>query len=461
MTQAHKFHSTVLREYDIRGIIGKTLKAADARAIGRSFGTVVVRGGGNRVCVGYDGRLSSPELEEALVEGLVSTGLHVERIGLGPTPMLYFAVRDREAAAGVMITGSHNPPDYNGFKMMLGKGPVYGRMIQELGDIAGKGDYATGQGSSERIDIRDAYVTRLLRDYAGTRDLTVAWDAGNGASADILKRLTAKLPGRHILLFDEIDGNFPNHHPDPTVPENLVDLQRAVADNKCDLGIAFDGDGDRIGAIDHSGRIVWGDQLVAIYSTEVLKTHPGATIIADVKASQTLFDEIERLGGKPLMYKTGHSLLKAKMAETGSPLAGEMSGHIFFADKWYGFDDALYCGVRLVSLVSNSGGTLADLRDKLPEVLNTPEIRFQVDEERKFAVVDEVKARLKAANAKVNDIDGVRVNTEDGWWLLRASNTQDVLVARAEAFSPEGLHRLKGLLLDQLRQSGIDAPSDI
>ncbi|HYH39494.1 MAG TPA: phosphomannomutase/phosphoglucomutase [Azospirillum sp.] len=459
MSQSHQFHPTVLREYDIRGIVGQTLTEADARAVGRAFGTVVVRGGGKTACVGYDGRLSSPALEAAMVEGLASTGLHVLRIGLGPTPMLYFATRDRGADAGIMITGSHNPPDYNGIKMMLGKGPVYGDMIQNLGRLAAAGDYAVGDGSAERVDVRDAYVARLLKDYDGTRDLTIAWDAGNGASGEILRRLTARLPGKHILLFDEIDGTFPNHHPDPTVEKNLVDLKRAVAEHGCDLGIGFDGDGDRIGAIDHLGRVVWGDQLVAIYAADVLKSHPGATIIADVKASQTLFDEIARHGGKPLMWKTGHSLLKAKMAETGSPLAGEMSGHIFFADKWYGFDDALYCGVRLAGLVSKLGVPLAELRDRLPAVLNTPETRFQTSEERKFAVVAEVKGRLKAAGATVNDIDGVRVNTPDGWWLLRASNTQDVLVARAEAFTEDGLERLKGALVEQLKLSGLKEPS--
>ncbi|WP_207458397.1 phosphomannomutase/phosphoglucomutase [Azospirillum sp. SYSU D00513] len=459
MTEAHNFHPTVLREYDIRGIVGKTLNPADARAVGRAFGTVVVRGGGKTVCVGYDGRLSSPDLEAALVEGLVSTGLHVLRIGLGPTPMLYFATRDREADAGIMITGSHNPPEYNGIKMMLGKGPVYGKMISDLGPMAAAADFEWGEGSAEQIDVRDAYVARLLKDYNGPRDLKVVWDNGNGASGEILRRLTAKLPGKHILLFDEIDGHFPNHHPDPTIEANLRDLKKAVADNDCDLGIGFDGDGDRIGAIDHKGRVVWGDQLVAIYAADVLKSHPGGTIIADVKASQALFDEVAKHGGKPLMWKTGHSLLKAKMAETGSPLAGEMSGHIFFADKWYGFDDALYCGVRLLDLVSRSGGTLAALRDELPDMVNTPETRFQVSEERKFAVVDEVKGRLKTEGANVNDIDGVRVSTPDGWWLIRASNTQDVLVARAEAFSTDGLERLKGMIIDQLRASGIDAPA--
>ena len=458
MNDTHRFHPSVLREYDIRGIVGDTLNPEDAQAVGRAFGTIVINRGGKRVTVGYDGRLSSVALEEAMVEGLMSTGLAVQRIGLGPTPMLYFSVWHLEADAGIMITGSHNPPEYNGIKMMLGKGPVYGTAIQEIGHIAATGAYARGTGSSMKVSVADAYLDRLLQDYDGTHELAIAWDAGNGATADIMVRLTDRLPGRHVRLFDTIDGAFPNHHPDPTVEENLVDLQKAVAAESCDLGIGFDGDGDRIGAIDHLGRIVAGDQLLAIYASEVLREHPGATIIADVKASQTLFDEIKRLGGKPLMWKTGHSLLKAKMAETGSPLAGEMSGHIFFADKYYGFDDALYCAIRLISQVSRSGVSLATLRDRLPRVVNTPELRFQVDEVRKFKVIDEVKARLFAAGTEVNDIDGVRVTTPDGWWLLRASNTQDVLVARAEAFNGEGLKRLKNLLTDQLEKSGVLAP---
>ncbi|MFY8092074.1 MAG: phosphoglucomutase/phosphomannomutase PgmG [Niveispirillum sp.] len=463
MTPAHNFHPTVLREYDIRGIIGKTLTTDDARAIGRGFGTMVVRGGGKKVAIGYDGRLSSPDLEAAAVEGLKSTGLHVVRIGLGPTPMLYFTARHLKLDAGMMITGSHNPPDYNGFKMMIGKAPFFGSQILEIGKIAAAGDFATGEGSEETIDIQDAYVDRLAADYDGTRDLNVVWDNGNGAAGEILRRLVKKLPGTHTLLFDQIDGTFPNHHPDPTIPENLEDIIHKVAQQKADLGIAFDGDADRIGAVDEKGRIVWGDQLVAIYSKDVLAAFPGATIIADVKASQTLFDQIAKLGGKPLMWKTGHSLLKAKMAETNSPLAGEMSGHIFFADKYYGFDDALYCAVRLLGLVSRHG-ELSALRDELPDVLNTPEVRFQVSEERKFAAVDEIKARVKAeeaaGGAEVNDIDGVRVKTPDGWWLLRASNTQDVLVARAEAFSPEGLERLKDAIKSNLAKSGIAAPAD-
>jgi phosphomannomutase len=455
----HNFHKSVLREYDIRGIVGTTLHAADAYAIGRAYATTILRSGGKTIALGFDGRLSSPELAQAVAEGLLSTGVHVKRVGLGPTPMLYFAVKHLHADAGIMVTGSHNPPTHNGFKMALYNGPVYGDAILEIGKIAAGGDYETGDGTIEDLDIQDIYVDRLVKDYGGPRGLKIVWDAGNGAAGEILRRMTAKLPGKHILLFDEIDGNFPNHHPDPTVPENLVDLQKAVAENGADLGIGFDGDGDRIGAIDSTGRIVWGDQLLAIYAKEVLATHPGGVIIADVKASQVLFDEVTRLGGQPLMFKTGHSLIKAKMAETNSPLAGEMSGHIFFADKWYGFDDALYCGVRLASLVSIAGEPLSALVGRLPSVFNTPETRFDVEASRKFEVIVEVKARLAAdPSIKVNDIDGVRVNTPDGWWLARASNTQEVLVARAEASSLEGLDRLKAQLVHQLGLSGISPP---
>jgi phosphomannomutase len=455
----HDFHPSVLREYDIRGIVGTTLSAADARAIGKAYATTILRAGGKTIALGFDGRLSSPELSEAVAEGLLSTGVHVQRVGLGPTPMLYFAVKHLHADAGIMVTGSHNPPTHNGFKMALYGGPVYGDAILTIGKIAATGDFETGQGTIEDIDLRDIYVDRLVKDYDGPRDLKIVWDAGNGAAGDILRRLAAKLPGKHILLYDEIDGNFPNHHPDPTVPENLVDLQKTVAEHGADIGIGFDGDGDRIGAVDGTGRIVWGDQLLAIYAKEVLQTHPGGVIIADVKASQVLFDEVARLGGQPLMFKTGHSLIKAKMAETNSPLAGEMSGHIFFADKWYGFDDALYCGVRLAALVSKSGESLEAIVDRLPSVFNTPETRFEVDAARKFQVIGEVKARLAAdPSIKVNDIDGVRVTTADGWWLARASNTQEVLVARAEASTLEGLDRLKAQVVEQLGLSGVSPP---
>lgn len=461
----HHFHPTIIREYDIRGIVDQTLTLADAHALGRAYGTMVVRAGGKRIAVGYDGRTHSPDFESALVEGLLSTGADVTRIGLGPTPMLYFATYHLKADAGIMVTGSHNPPDQNGFKMLMDKklpggGPVYGAAIKKLAEMAASADYATGKGTVQSVDVRDAYVDRLLQDYASPQPLNVVWDCGNGAGGEIVQRLVAKLPGKHTLLFEKIDGHFPNHHPDPTVAKNLVDLQEEVKKTGAALGIAFDGDADRIGAVDSQGRIVAGDQLLAIYASEVLKTMKGAAIIADVKASQVLFDEVARMGGVPVMWKTGHSLIKSKMAESKSPLAGEMSGHVFFADTYYGFDDAIYAGVRLLSVIGKSGQSLAAWRDSLPATVSTPELRFPVDEERKFAVVDEIKGRLKAASANVNDIDGVRVQTADGWWLLRASNTQAVLVARAESANAEGLGRLKEALAGQLKASGLQFPNE-
>ena len=456
---AHKFDSTILREYDIRGLTGKTLNVKDAHMIGRAFGSVIARKGGKKLYVGRDGRLSSPELEYALVEGLMASGIDAVRIGLGPTPMLYYAVFNRPCDGGIMVTGSHNPSEYNGFKMVIGHKPFFGADILKLGEIAAKGDFVSGQGRESQEDVFEEYVARLFKDFEPGKAMKVAWDSGNGSAGPAMAALVKKLPGQHILLNETVDGTFPNHHPDPTVPENLEQLQALVAREKCDLGIAFDGDGDRIGVVDGQGRILWGDQLMTVWARGVLKNKPGATIIADVKASQVLFDEVARLGGKPLMWKTGHSLIKSKMAEVSAPLAGEMSGHIFFADRYYGYDDALYAAVRLLSIVGNTSESLAAMRDKLPQVINTPEIRFPCSDERKFAVAEEVKARLMAAKAKVDDCDGVRVLTKDGWWLLRASNTQDVLVARCESTSQEGLERLKADLGAQLRQSGVTPPA--
>ncbi len=455
----HDINPTILREYDIRGVIGETLTTDDARAIGRAFGTMIVEAGGETVCVGFDGRLSSPELESVVVDGLVACGLHAIRIGLGPTPMLYFAVHSYGADAGIMVSGSHNPPEYNGFKMMHGKAPFYGDDITRLGEIAAAGAFAEGEGRHSVRPALENYVARIAIDYRGTRPLKVAWDAGNGAAGEAMKMLCQRLPGTHVLLNEVIDGTFPAHHPDPTVPECLEQLQETVRAEGCDLGLAFDGDGDRIGAIDGQGRIMWGDQLLVLLADDVLRDLPGATIIADVKASQTLFDEIAARGGKPLMWRTGHSLIKAKMAETGAPLAGEMSGHIFFADRYYGYDDALYAAVRLLGFLASQDLTLAEWRDSLPQPVNTPELRFPCDDTRKFEVIKEVGARLAAAGADVNTIDGLRVSTKDGWWLLRASNTQDVLVARCEARDQAGLDRLRQALVAQLRASGIEPPS--
>jgi phosphomannomutase len=456
---AHSFDPTTLREYDIRGVVGRTLHPADAYAIGRCFGTIVARNGGRTVAVGYDGRLSSPDLEPPLVEGLRDAGMEVLRVGLGPTPLLYYASTTLETDGAVMVTGSHNPPDYNGFKMMLARKPFFGERIQQIGAMAAAGDVAAGEGSDRRVDVTREYIARLIADWdGGDRRLKVVWDNGNGAAGEMLERLVAVLPGTHVVLNGRIDGTFPAHHPDPTVAKNLVQLIDAVAEHGADIGIAFDGDADRIGVVDDKGGIFAGDQLLVLLGRDVLRERPGATIIADVKASQVLFDEIARAGGKPVMWKTGHSLIKSKMAELGSPLAGEMSGHIFFADKWYGFDDALYAGVRVLGIVARMEGRLSAVREALPHVVNTPELRFDCDDQRKFAVIEEVAGRLRASGAKVSDIDGVRVATPDGWWLLRASNTQAVLVARCEATSDEGLERLKGALVEQLEASGLAAP---
>ncbi len=457
---SHRFDPTTLREYDIRGIVGRTLHPEDAFAIGRTFGSLVAANGGKRVAVGYDGRLSSPTLEPELVRGLMASGMEVIRIGRGPTPMLYFAATTLQTDGAVMVTGSHNPPDYNGFKMMLGKKPFFGKQIQELGARAEAGDVVpVAQGSERQVDITSDYVARLISDWdGGDRILNVVWDNGNGAAGEVLQRLVASLPGEHTVLNADIDGRFPAHHPDPTVAKNLEQLITEVRVRGADVGIAFDGDADRIGAVDDEGNILAGDQLLVILARDVLRTHPGATIIADVKASQVLFDEVQLAGGKPLMWRTGHSLIKAKMAELGAPLAGEMSGHVFFADKWYGFDDALYAAVRLLGVVARMEGKLSAVRDALPHVVNTPELRFDCDDRRKFQVIEEVAERLKQSGAAVSAIDGVRVTTPEGWWLLRASNTQAVLVARAEAKTPAGLETLKAALVEQLEASGIEAP---
>ena len=451
----HKFNPTILREYDIRGIVGGTLTEADAYALGRTFAALARDEGARRIAVGRDGRTHSGMLEAALIRGLTEGGIDVLQVGMGPSPMLYFATHYLDVDGGIQVTGSHNPADYNGFKLLLKGRSVFGQEIQGLGRRAAAGDWSEGNGSIEEVDIREAYVERLLQGFSG-KAFRIGWDAGNGAAGPILDMLIERLPGQHYAIFTQVDGRFPNHHPDPTVEANLEDLKRLVADKQLDFGIAFDGDGDRIGAVDGKGRVIWGDQLLMILAEAVLKEQPGATIIADVKASQSLFDRVGELGGQPLMWKTGHSLIKSKMKDTGAPLAGEMSGHIFFKHRWYGFDDALYAAVRLIEAVSQSGRALTELMDAMPRTTATPEMRFQVDEVRKFAIVDEVRDRLSANGSNVDSTDGVRVSTGDGWWLLRASNTQDVLVARAEAADQDGLDRLVAEIDDQLAQSGVE-----
>ncbi len=458
----HDFHPTVLREYDIRGIIGETLGAEDARAIGRGFGSMLAEAGGTKVAVGYDGRVSSPMLEHALVEGLTASGMDVVRIGMSATPMLYYAEASAtDVDGGIQITGSHNPANYNGFKMVFQGRPFFGADIQELGRRGAAGEWVDGAGAVEERDVIDAYIDRMLEaldglDPAALAGLKVGWDAGNGAAGPALEKLAALLPGEHHLLYTEVDGNFPNHHPDPTVEANLEDLRALVAEKSLDFGIAFDGDGDRIGAIDGEGRVIWGDQLLMIYAEDLLARTKGVTIIADVKASRALFDHVADHGGRPLMWKTGHSLIKSKMKETGSPLAGEMSGHVFFADEYYGYDDALYAGIRLIAASARLGRSVTELRGAMRPMVNTPEMRFQVDESRKFAAIGEIAERIAASDAVADTTDGVRVTTADGWWLLRASNTQDVLVARAESEDQAGLDRLVAQIDEQLAASGLE-----
>jgi phosphomannomutase len=394
-------------------------------------------------------------MEAALVDGLTKGGLDVVRIGMGPSPMLYFATATLGVDGGIQVTGSHNPADYNGFKLLLKARSVYGEEIQALGRRCAAGEWSEGEGKVEDAEVLDAYVDRLVEDFEGG-EFRIGWDAGNGAAGPALEKLVKRLPGEHHTIFTEIDGRFPNHHPDPTVEANLADLKALVAEKGLDFGIAFDGDGDRIGAVDGLGRVIWGDQLMMILAAPVLDESPGATIIADVKASQILFDRIVELGGTPLMWKTGHSLIKSKMKETNAPLAGEMSGHIFFKHRWYGFDDALYAAVRLIEAVAKSGKSLTELMNEMPQSTSTPEMRFPEDASRKFAVVEEVLTRLSADGAAVDATDGARVNTADGWWLLRASNTQDVLVARAEAKDDAGLERLVAQIDEQLAASGLE-----
>ncbi len=463
---SHQFHPSLLREYDMRGTVGKTLGVDDAYALGRSFATRVLRDGRRTVAVGYDGRLSSPVLEDSLVAGLCASGADVCRIGLGPTPMLYYAAASLpEVQDGIHVTGSHNPADQNGFKMVFRGGPFFGPDILDLGRLAAGGDWegggsAQGSGTAKPVSIMDAYVERLLAGLKGIAPdamerLAIGWDAGNGAAGPVIERLCARIPCRHVLLHTHVDGTFPNHHPDPSMDANIVDLREAVAQESLDFGFAFDGDGDRLGVVDGSGRTLAGDELLMLFAEDVLKRHVGATVVADIKASNALFEQVRSLGGTPLMWKSGHSQIKSRMKETGALLGGEVTGHVFLADDYYGFDDALYAAVRLIAATIRLGRTVTELHDAMPVLINTPELRFPVDEARKFAVIDEVRARLTADRADIVTIDGVRVMTPQGWWLLRASNTEAMLTARAESTSEEGLADLIAALDAQLAASGI------
>lgn len=452
---SHRFDPTLLRDYDLRGTVGRTLDAADAWALGRSFGTIIARAGGSRVAVGYDGRLSSPMLEAALVDGLTASGIDVLRIGLGPTPMLYFAEMTCEVDGGIQITGSHNPGDQNGFKLVQNHAPFFGADITRLGQMAAAGDWDGGAGRVEMTAMMDRYIARLMRDFDGLA-WRIGWDAGNGAAGPAVEALVQLLPGEHHRLFTQIDGNFPNHHPDPSVEANLADLRALVLDKQLDFGVAFDGDGDRIGVIDGLGRTIAGDQLLGLFADDLLERQPGARIIADVKTSQTTFDRIAARGGRPDMWKTGHSHIKSRMKQTGALLAGEMTGHLFFADDYYGYDERSLCRDPAYPRRKRGRGQHHRPAQRHARHGRDAELHIPVDDRRKFAVIEEICASLAACGADMQTIDGARVTTADGWWLLRASNTQAALVARAESIDSAGLARLIAEIDSHLVASGLD-----
>lgn len=435
--------ASIFREYDIRGIVGSQLTDETVSLIARATGTFFVPQGVVKVSIGYDARESSPRFAELMLEGLNSCGIDVLLIGQVPTPVLYYTLYASDVGGGVMITGSHNPPDHNGFKICVGTHALFGEQIRQIGKIAEAGEFATGSAGSESVDVLAEYCRGVASSISmGARPLKVVLDSGNGMGAVTAVPVYKELGVNVVELYSNPDSNFPNHHPDPTVEKNLQDLILAAREHKADVGIAFDGDADRIGVIDENGRILWGDELMVIYSRDVLKQDPGATVIGEVKCSQTLFDDIAAHGGKPLMWKAGHSLIKAKMKETGAVLAGEMSGHMFFADRFYGFDDACYAGARLLEILSKTDRPLSELTADLPKTYSTPEMRMECPDERKFEIVAAVAEHF-SKDHEVIGLDGARIKFDHGWGLVRASNTQGLLVLRFEADTAEHLKEIE------------------
>lgn len=436
-------NENIFREYDIRGIVGEDLTEETVYILAKALGTFFRQNGAKRIAIGFDARESSPVFCDLLVRGFNEAGCDAVLIGKVPTPVLYFTVFTKEVDGGVMITGSHNPPEYNGFKICLGKQTLFGSQIQEIKQIALSGDFSEGTGGVKEIEILEDYQREVLsRVNFGSRKLKVVLDGGNGMGCVTASPIYRELGVELVELFCEPDSNFPNHHPDPTVVENLHDAIKAVAEHKTDLAIAFDGDGDRIGVIDEKGGIIWGDELMVLFSRSVLKEKPNSTIIAEVKCSQKLFDDIADKGGKPLMWKAGHSLIKAKMKETGAVLAGEMSGHIFFADRFYGFDDATYAGARVLEILSKTDKTLSELLSDLPQTFSTAELRVPCAEEIKFSIVRQIAEEFSKTN-EVITTDGARILFENGWGLVRASNTQAILVLRFEADTEDNLRQIQ------------------
>ncbi|MEK6603079.1 MAG: phosphomannomutase/phosphoglucomutase [Nitrospirota bacterium] len=442
---------SIFREYDIRGVVGEELTPALAEKIGRAYGSLAVRAGARAVAVGRDGRTSAMQMREALLKGLLGCGLDVVDIGVCPTPLLYYALFTLPVGGGVMITASHNPPQYNGFKLCLGKDSMHGAAIQALKADIDKGQFESGQGTVSEHPIIPDYMAYTKKAFAHVKagKLHAVVDCGNGMGGlvgpDALRLLGCRVTG----MYEDVDGRFPNHHPDPTVADNLQDLIKKVRETKADVGIAYDGDADRIGAVDEHGDILWGDKLLVLYARDVLESNPGATIISEVKASQVFYDDVVKRGGRSIMWKAGHSLIKAKMKEENAALAGEMSGHMFFADRYFGYDDAVYASCRLIEILAKTGRPLSTLLADLPPTVSTPEIRVDCPDEVKFQVVEEAKKQL-AREHKIIDIDGVRVLFPEGWGLIRASNTQPALVLRFEATSEAALKRIREVVESQV-----------
>ncbi len=453
-----EFDSEVLREYDIRGIVDTNITENTAYTIGRVFGhEVLSRLSSNNISVGYDGRLTSPKLFRALSEGLKDSGSIVSNIGICPTPMLYFADYHLNTDAAIMITGSHNPSEYNGFKLVLNKHSFYSDDIQNFQKIVLNNKLNKKQGKINNVEIKDDYVQRILKNIFIKKKLKISWDIGNGAMGVIIEELISKLNNtENILLNKEVDGNFPNHHPDPTVPKNMEQLIKSVKENNCDLGLAFDGDGDRLGVVDNLGNIVWADQYMLVLCSEISKLYKNPKIIMDVKCSKVFFDEAKKMGCVPVMERTGHSPIKEKMKELKSPLSGEMSGHICYGDDFYGYDDAMYVALRLIKILSNQEKKLSEIINKYPKTFSTPETRFDVEEIKKFKIIEDIKKRLSDFSGKIIDIDGIRVETNDGWFLMRASNTQNQLTCRVESVTKSGLRKLIKIVEEQLKLSDVD-----
>ena len=447
----------IYRQYDIRGIVGKDLTADVAYAVGRGYATYLgEKGIRGAVAVGRDNRPSGPELQESLPRALTESGYDVVDIGVVPTPLNYWSLHHLQVVGGIQITGSHNPPEYNGFKMSVGTGSLHGEGIQRLYDLWTAGRFPQGKGTVRQEQVIDRYVDDVVqRTGKLARRLRVVVDCGNGAGSLVAEKLFSRLGVDASYLFCESDGTFPNHHPDPTVPENLEDIIHAVRERKADLGVAFDGDADRIGVVDGAGEIIWGDHILILYARDVLRRSGKADpIIFDVKCSQALPDAIAKAGGKPVMWKTGHSLIKDKMKELHAPIAGEMSGHMFFTEGFYGHDDAMYGAARLLRIVAESGKSIAEMLADVPKFVSTPEIRIEVDEEKKFGLVNDAVNYFRAKHDVV-DVDGVRVLFGDGWGLIRASNTQPVIVARYEARTPERLAEIRGEMEGWLKERGV------